>query len=327
MKEINVAILGIWAIHASDFVERNREIPGCNMVIAWDKDPIAGRKWAEEMDIPFAEDYHDILADPSIDAVIITTAAAEHAQMSVEAAKAGKHVMVEKAPMLTKESAEEVYKAVQESGVLYSVSDPLVKPEMLQLKKMADDGCFGDITMVHVRNAHAMALEGTLPERFFRKDEAGGGVVLDVGCHGVHMLWWFLGMPEKCASVYNSYTDSAKNGGVEDNAAVVYRFPNGAIGIAESSWTSPGDQGIMDIYGTKGCAHAFAKQVHYCLEDKVWHMIRTEELPAQGTKPMDQWLESLIHGTVHHQYHEREAADLAIMLEGANLAEEKAHKF
>lgn len=327
MKEINVAILGTWAIHARDFVERNREIPGCNMVAAWDADPVAGRKWAEELDITFVEDYHDILADTDIDAVIITTAAVEHAEMTVEAARAGKHIMVEKAPMLTKESAEAVYRAVQESGVLYSVSDPLVKPEMLQLKKMADDGFFGDITMIHVRNAHAMALEGTLPERFFKKDEAGGGVVLDVGCHGVHMLWWFMGMPESCLSAYSSYTDRARKGGVEDNAAVVYRFPNGAIGIAESSWTSPGDQGIMDIYGTKGCAHAFGRQIHYCAADKVWHIIPKEDLPAQGVKPMDQWLESLIHGTVHTQYHEKEAAELAIMLEGANLATEKVHRF
>lgn len=325
MRNVNVAILGTWAIHAKDFVERNREIPGCNMVAAWDADSVEGRKWAEDLNIDFVEDYHEILADPAIDAVIITTAAAEHAQMTIEAAKAGKHVMVEKAPMLTKESAEAVYQAVRESGVLYSVSDPLVKPEMLQLKKMADEGFFGNITMVHVRNAHAMALEGTLPERFFKKEEAGGGVVLDVGCHGVHMLWWFLGMPETCVSAFSSYTESAKNGGVEDNAAVIYRFPNGAIGIAESSWTSPGDQGIMDVYGTKGCAHAFGKQVHYCGEDKVWHTITKEKLPAQGVKPMDQWLDSLIHGTVYPLYHEREAADLATMLEGANLASEKGH--
>lgn len=325
MREINVAILGAWAFHATEFVERNRQVPGCHMVAAWDEDPVRGRIWAQSLGMTFAEDYHTILRDPEIDAVVITSATRDHARMSLEAAEAGKAVMVEKAPMLTKESAGEVRTAVEANGVLYTVSDPIIKREVYQLKKMADSGIFGDITMLHVRNAHAMALSGELPERFFNRDEAGGGVVMDVGCHGVHLLWWFLGMPVKCAAVYGQITEDAKKGGVEDNAAVSYLFPKGAIGIAESSWTGHGDQWTVDLYGTKGCAHAYGGQVHYCLEDKQWRTITREEMPPMGKKPMEQWLDTLINGTEYSQYHMAEAAELAEMLEAANLASEKAY--
>ena len=325
MRDVNIAILGTWAFHATEFVMRNRQIPGCHMVAAWDADPVKGRAWAESLDMAFCEDYHAILEDPQIDGVLITSATRDHARMSQEAAMAGKAVMVEKAPMLTAKDAETVYAAVEGSGILYTVSDPIIKREIYQLKHMADSGLFGDITMIHVRNAHAMALQGTLPDQFYNRGEAGGGVTMDVGCHGVHLLWWFLGMPIKCTAIYGQITQRARESGIEDNAAVSYLFPNGAIGIAQSSWAGPGDQGSVDIYGTKGCAHAYGGLVHYCLEDKQWHTIPREEMPPAGTKPMEQWLDTLINGTEYPHYHVLEAAQLAQMLEAANLASEEAH--
>lgn len=326
MREIQVAILGTWAFHATEFVVNNRLVPGCKMVSAWDKDPVAGKEWADSLSLEFYDDYHKILEDPNIDAVIITSATVDHEKMSIDAARSGKAILVEKAPMLTAKGAQEVKAAVDASGVLYCVSDPIIKPEILKLKELIDEGFFGEITMVHVRNAHAMGLSGELPERFFNREESAGGVVMDVGCHGVHMLWWFLGIPIKCAAVYSSVTENAQKGGIEDNAAVTYLFPNGAIGIAESSWLGYGDQGTVDVFGTKGCAHAFGSQIHYCLEDKQWQMIPTEQLPPRGSKPMEQWLDTLIHGVEHPLYHVAEAAELTQMLEAANLAAKSAQE-
>lgn len=320
MKEINVAIAGNWAFHASDFVERNRKIPGCHMTAAWDSDPKGGREWAESLGMTFFEDYDQLLEDPGIDAVLITSATACHAEMSIRAARAHKPMLVEKAPMLTADEGRRVREAVKDSGVLYVFSDPVLKPENLQLKKMAQDGMFGEITMMSVRNAHDMALKNGLPDRFFNADESGGGVMLDLGCHGLHLLRWMLGDPVSCTAACGYMTDISRSSGVEDNASLTFKFKNGATGIAQSSWTSGGVSSGIELYGTKGCAHAFGGQVQYCLEDKVWHTIPAEELPEAGMKPMNMFLDTLINGTEHPEYNVDEAAELAVMIDMARKA-------
>lgn len=319
MREIKVAILGKWAFHATEFVLENRKVPGCNMVAAWDPDPIEGRRWAEELNMVFYEDYHTILADPEIDAVLVATATVDHAEICVQAARAGKAIMVEKAPSLTAESALAVREAVEEAGVLFSFSDPLVKPEILQLKKMIDEGFFGKITMVNVRYAHAKAMDGELPDHLYHLNEAGAGVSVDIGCHGTHMLLWFLGLPQKCVSVFGSFTEQAKKNGIDDNSSVTFLYENGVIATVQSSWAARGEQGTIDVYGTNGCAHAFGGKLHYCLADKQWHTITRDEMPKQESKPMDQWLDALINGNQYPRYHEAEAEQLAKML-GAAIA-------
>lgn len=320
MREINVALAGIWAFHASDFVERNRKIPGCHMTAVWDSDPAAGRAFAESLGLSFAEDYGQLLNDPAIDAVLITSPTADHAEMAIRAAKAHKHMLVEKAPMLTVEEGEAVRAAVKENGVLYVFSDPVLKPEAKQLKRMMQDGLFGEITMLSVRHAHAMALLGQLPDRFFDRKAAGGGVMLDLGCHGLHLLNWLLGKPVSCTAVTANRSDISRKTGVEDNASVTFLFENGALGTAQSSWTSGGMQNTIDLYGTKGCAHAFGGQVHYSLEDKVWHTIPAEELPENGMKPMNMFLDTLINDAVHPEYGIDEAVDLTVMVDMARRA-------
>lgn len=320
MKEIKVAILGKWAFHATEFVLENRKVSGCNMVAAWDPDPVEGRKWAEGLEMTFYEDYHTILADPDIDAVLVASATVDHAQICIHAARAGKAIMVEKAPTLTADSAKAVKQAVEEAGVLFSFSDPLVKPEILQLKKMIDEGFFGKITMVNVRYAHAKALEDALPDHLYEVDAAGAGASVDIGCHGVHMLQWFLGVPLKCVSVFGSYTEKAKQFGIDDNSSVTYLYEDGVIATVQSSWAAQGEQGTIDIYGTKGCAHAFGGKIHYCLEDKRWHIISRDEMPKQESKPMDQWLDALINGNQYPRYHEAEAEQLAKMIDAAIIA-------
>ena len=317
MSNINLAIIGSWGFHATEFVLNNRKVSGCNMVAAWDKDPVSGRKWAESLDLRFEEDYQCILDDPTIDGVIITSETRDHAEKTIQAARAGKAVFVEKAPMLSAEEALRVKNAVDESGILYVFSDPILKGEAKYLKQMADEGLFGQITMMHVRYAHAKGLDGSLPDHFYNLEEAGGGVTLDVGCHGIHMLQWFLGPAKRCNAIYGFVTNKSKKSGVEDNSAVTYLFDNGAIGISQSSWAAGGKQGGLDIYGTKGCARMFGGTIHYCLEDGIWKTVPKEDIPIDSPKPMDMWLDSLINGNVYTHYHVDEAVTLTNMIEAA----------
>ena len=320
MKDINVAIAGTWAFHTEDFVERNRRIPGCHMTAVWDQDISAGKAFAEKLNLKYYERYDDLLVNPEIDAVLITAATRDHADLAIRTAQAHKHMLVEKAPMLTAAEGKAVCQAVKEAGVHYVFSDPVLKPEAQQLKRMMQEGVFGQVIMMTVRHAHNMGLSGQLPDRFFHREEAGGGVAIDLGCHGIHMLHWFFGMPNRCVAASSCITDRAKASQVEDNASVTFRFENDVIGVTQSGWAGGGMQNSIDLYGTKGCAHAFGGQVHYALADKVWHTLTKTELPPDGMKPMNMFLDTLINGVSHPEYGVDEAAQLAAMIEMARNA-------
>lgn len=324
MKQVNVAIAGSWAFHAEDFVRRHRDQPGVHFIAAWDSDPVKGKAWAEELALPFVADYDELLALPGLHAVILTSATALHEEMSLKAILADKHVIVEKAPMTTLKGALAVKKALEEHPVRYMVSDPVTTPQMLKLKEMADQGLFGEITTAFLRNAHDLGSRGILPDHFFRKEEAFGGAAMDLGCHGAHRLAWLLGKPVASSAMFSSIDPRAKRAGIEDNAAVLYRFESGAIGIASSSWNSPREQSLCSVYGTRGCIHMISREhILYCLSDGVWHTMEPEALPPMGKKPMELWFDTLTTGAEHPEYGVDEAMEMTKMLTAACRSAEK----
>lgn len=327
MKDVRIAIAGSWAFHATEFVERIQKRGDCKVTTAWDCDAVKGKEWADSMGLQFQPDYDLLVQDPEIDAIILTSATVDHDLMTQKAVRAGKHIISEKAPMVTMEGAIAVKQALSENDVIYKVSDPVRKPKLQYLKKMADDGMFGQLTMVVTRNVNDKGLRNTLPERFFNKEESGGGVLMDVGCHGLHALSWFLGAPVECCTVTGQTLPLAMTYGSEDNVAASFRFENGALGVVLSCWSGPRAQEAFHIYGTKGCAHIMGNlPIQYCLQDGVWITVPDSELPAPMPKPMDMWLDTLIYGTPHEEYGIDEAVALTEMVCAAYRAAEHTEK-
>ncbi|HEX7019805.1 MAG TPA: Gfo/Idh/MocA family oxidoreductase [Gemmatimonadaceae bacterium] len=200
-------------------------------------------------------DHAELLADANVDAIWITTPNYLHAQMTIDAAAAGKHVICEKPLCVTLEEADAMIDACKRAGVLLLYAEELFfAPKYVKAKQMADEGAFGRVHLVKQGEKHS----GPHADWFWDVDKSGGGALMDLGCHGIAFCWWFLGKP-RVKSVYaqlSTQVHAARTKG-DDEAITIIEFENGAVGMVENSWNRPGGMDdSIEVFGAKGQTYA-----------------------------------------------------------------------
>ncbi|RIX60578.1 gfo/Idh/MocA family oxidoreductase [Paenibacillus nanensis] len=215
-------------------------------------------------------DYRELLADPNIDAVSICTWNNTHAEISIAAVQAGKHVLVEKPLCRTVEEALNVQRAVEESGKILQVGFVRRYDTNAQLlKSLADQGEFGDI---YYAKATAIRRLGNPGGWFSDIERSGGGPLIDIGVHVIDLSWYMMGRPKPVSVSANTYRklgnraniqnlsfykaadyDASKNT-IEDMANALIRFENGASLLVDVSFTlhAKKDEMFVRLYGDKG---------------------------------------------------------------------------
>ncbi|MFE5323653.1 Gfo/Idh/MocA family protein [Paenibacillus sp. NPDC056579] len=216
------------------------------------------------------DDYHKLLADPAIDAVSICTWNNTHAEISIAAVKAGKHVLVEKPLCRTVEEALEVQKAVRESGKVLQVGFVRRYDNNAQLmKRFIDNGELGDI---YYAKASCIRRLGNPGGWFADKERSGGGPLIDIGVHVIDICWYLMGRPKVVSVTGNTYRKLGNRGHVqnlsfykaadydasqntvEDMANALVRFENGASLMIDVSFTlhAKQDETTVKLFGDKG---------------------------------------------------------------------------
>lgn len=215
-------------------------------------------------------DYRELLADPVIEAVSICTWNNTHAEISIAALKAGKHVLVEKPLCRTVEEALSIKDAVKESGKLLQVGFVRRYDANAQLlRAMADRGEFGEI---YYAKASALRRLGNPGGWFSDVERSGGGPLIDIGVHVIDICWYMMGRPKPVSVSANTYNklgnrsniqnlsfyqaadyDATKNT-VEDMANALIRFENGASLLVDASFTlhAKSDETTIKLFGEKG---------------------------------------------------------------------------
>jgi predicted dehydrogenase len=292
---MNVALISGWHVHAGEYFNRFNNNPSSKITAVWDEIPDRGRAFAEKNGSRFYEDYDALLADPTIDAVCITSPTNLHPDLMIKAAKAGKHIFTEKALCPTVAECLEVKRAVEEAGVTFVISYPQRgRPSVQFARKMMEKGAFGDITYVRVRDAHNGVSGGWLPEYWFNKDDAAGGAMMDLGCHPMYLLAYFLGRPKRVTGIYTAPYGKP----VDENAVAVAEFEGGAIGVAETSFIATFAPQEIEIIGTKGAMIAQGEEVQFksdMLEGiKNWFM--KPDLPSPKPSPLEQFINAVDAG-------------------------------
>jgi predicted dehydrogenase len=199
-------------------------------------------------------DYREMLCEPDIEMVTITAPNALHARMTIDAAKAGKHVVCEKPLCMTLEEADEMIDACKRQGVLLFYAEELFfTPKYVKAKEMADQGAFGKVHLVKQSEKHF----GPHSPWFWDMARAGGGALMDLGCHGIAFCYWFLGRPA-LKSVYcqlDTLVHGDKTTG-DDHALCILEFEGGALGFIENSWAKRGGMDDrVEIYGDQGVSY------------------------------------------------------------------------
>jgi len=220
--------------------------------------PTAGHaeSFAKRHGVPrFFTDYRQMLAEKDIEMVTIAAPNALHAQMTLDIAEAGKHVVCEKPFSMTLEEADRMIEVCKAKGVLLMYAEELYfTPKYVKAKEMADQGAFGKVYMVKQSEKHF----GPHAPWFWDVEKSGGGVMMDMGCHGIAFCWWFLGRPA-IKTVYCQMATHVHAGLTrgEDDAICILEFENGAVGLVEDSWARRGGmEDRVEIHGEGGVTYA-----------------------------------------------------------------------
>ena len=211
---------------------------------------------AKKYEIPRVfTDYREMLREKDIEMVTIAAPNSLHAPMTIDCAKAGKHIVCEKPLCMTIAEGEQMVGAAKQSGVLLMYAEELFfTPKYLKAKEMADAEAFGKIHLVKQSEKHF----GPHSPWFWDVNRSGGGALMDLGCHGIAFCYWFLGRPA-IQSVYcqmGTYVHSNKTQG-EDESLCILEFANGAVGLVENSWARRGGMDDrIEVYGEAGVTYA-----------------------------------------------------------------------
>lgn len=277
-KKIGIAVLGCGFIapkHLDACVADER----CELIAVCTREP----EWAEEVRAKYGAkkaytDYHDVLADPEVDAVSICLPNAMHAKVTIEALEAGKDVLCEKPMAANAEEARAMIDARDRTGkTLMILQNQRFIPAAQVMKRMYDNGEFGDI--YHIRTGWRRPL-GMLPSPdddvvvgkphydrdWYNDKSACGGVLRDLGVHMIDLAMYITGFPRiksVDASLHRSFEPAAASGmenrkasTSEDLAVAHLKFENGMSLSLEVSFGTPisEEQVFTELYGTKGGA-------------------------------------------------------------------------
>lgn len=156
-------------------------------------------------------DYHEILRDDEVQAVIVCTHTYMHAKIAVDSMRAGKHVLSEKPAAMTYADAQEMYAVSKETGKISNVAVCMrYDGGVNNVKDFVDAGLLGNVYMVYCSFRAFRNIPGIGGE-FTNKSHSGGGVLLDWGVHYLDLIMYILNSPAVLSATGDTFSELGKD--------------------------------------------------------------------------------------------------------------------
>ncbi|MFC4775529.1 Gfo/Idh/MocA family protein [Paenibacillus sp. GCM10023252] len=240
MSIIRIAVIGCGSISKHRHIPEYAANPNAELVAFCD--PVAERAqhYAEQYGAKAYTDYKVMLREVKPDAVSVCTPNALHASISIDAANAGAHVLVEKPMAVTDAEAAAMVEASNRNGVYLMVGhNQRFMPPHVKAKQILDSGVLGKVITFRTSFGHPgpeyWSVDGP-GSWFFHKEQAYMGAMGDLGVHKADMIRWMLN--DEVAQVAGFIDTIHKEGtDIDDNASCLLRMKSGAVGTLVASWT------------------------------------------------------------------------------------------
>jgi predicted dehydrogenase len=231
------------------------DVRGAKLVAGFDTFQGAADRFSKEYGVDTYSDLDQMLARDDVDVVTICTPSGAHMEPAVAAAKAGKHVVVEKPLEITLKRCDTIIHACEDNGVQLGAIFPSRFHESSQLiKKAIDKGRFGRLTVgdAYVKWYRSQQYYDSGAWRGTWKLD-GGGALMNQAIHSVDLLTWLMGPVVEINAQIAMLAH--KDIEVEDVAVATVRFENGALGVIEATTAAfPGALKRVEIHGNSGSA-------------------------------------------------------------------------
>src|SRR5215467_10609647 len=204
---------------------------------------------AEKFGVRAWTTLEDALTDPAIDAVYVGTPVFLHAPQTIEALRAGKHVLCEKPMAMNEPEACSMVQAAEESGKTLGVAYyRRCYPKVQRAKELIAAGAIGQPVFAELTN-HMWFDGGGHRGWLFDPAKAGGGPLLDIASHRLDVLNYLFGRPLR---VTGQLSNVVHHYAVEDNATVMIEYESGVRGVVDVRWHSKINRDECRIRGTDG---------------------------------------------------------------------------
>jgi predicted dehydrogenase len=247
---LNAAIYGLgrWGSRLVESVQGSSKI---KIVKGISRDPAKHKEFSEKTGIKVVSSYGRVLKDPEIGAVILATPHSLHLKQIAQAAKAGKHVFVEKPITLTRKTAEKAIEACRAAGITLSIGfNRRHAPSFVEMLNRIRSGMIGDV--LHVEATHSGPSGYNLDRNSWRSTRAeapAGGMT----ARGIHTLDGMIQIAGPVTSVY-ALSDKRKlpaEVDIDDTTSMLLKFASGATGSLSTVFVT-GDIYRMHVFGSKG---------------------------------------------------------------------------
>lgn len=266
---MNLAIIGAGLAAQTFHIPAFSGCEGVQIAAVYDRNGDKARSAAARAGARPYTDYGELLKDPGVDAVSICTRTDLHCSMAVAAARAGKHVFLEKPMAMDAAQAEEICAAVEENGVVFMLGMlNRFRTEALIINDRRERGLMGEIYHADARWIRRRGVPAN--PWFSRKALSGGGAAIDIGVHAIDLAWYLMGCPEPLSvsatahrrlgaarargiSGWGSAAEPAQAMDTEEAAAALIRFEGGRSMTATVSWAinGPDEDLNLKLYGTR----------------------------------------------------------------------------
>jgi predicted dehydrogenase len=210
-----------------------------------------GAAFRERWGVPASTtSLEEAVRHPEVDTVVVGLPNHMHEEAVRAAAAAGKAVLVTKPLARNAEEAGRILEVVERAGVFGGYLEDLVyTPKTLKALASVRSGAVGDVLWVRSRETHP----GPHSAWFWDAGQAGGGAIVDLGCHCIEIVRSFVGKGNRPVEVMCWKDTLVHPIEAEDNAIALIRFESGAVGQFEVSWTFRGGMDLRDeVAGTEG---------------------------------------------------------------------------
>jgi predicted dehydrogenase len=248
---INAALVGLgkWGQRLVTSVQgKSKDI---KFVAGVSRDPSRSKAFGDAQGLKLTDSFGEVLADKSIDAVVLATPHSQHHGEIVAAAKAGKHVFVEKPMALSRKHAADAVKACESAGVVLGIGfGRRFAPAFLDLQNAVKEGKIGDILHVEAQFSGPTGYQLTPDNwRASRIEAPGGGMA----ARGIHTLDGMIALAGPVASVFAYSFRQKLSVDVDDTTSMLLRFANGKSGYLATIYATANYWRIQAI-GTEGWA-------------------------------------------------------------------------
>jgi len=260
-EKINLGLIGLGYI-GKFHLKNCLKLKSSNLVAVADISRKAlklAKKWGIKQTFT---DYHQLLKQPAIDAVIICLPTHLHTPCAISAAENGKHIFLEKPLARNTEEGKKIISAARKNNVKLMVGYPLRFISIFRdFKSKIESGVLGDIQTAHAMSIASgpffhraeSAIPKPVPEWWFKKELMGGGALMDLGSHMINLTRWYFGEVNNI----KAYLGYRFNFDFEDYAICIANFKSGTTAIINVGWFSQKTVIGVELFGTVGHESAY----------------------------------------------------------------------